>query len=141
MGRSSSMPFLLHRFPAVGGLLLFALFCAARVGAEYFSPHGATITVINTTDNGVADNRTGNPTPAPSVTPTPAGFGGGIATGTGWEGSLTIHRTTIRDNTATGMFGYGGGIWNLVTHPVTIIESTITNNHADDDGGGINVFI
>src|SRR5438552_6666986 len=42
----------LHRFPAVGGLLLFALLCAAMAESNYFRRSAATIIVTNTNDNG-----------------------------------------------------------------------------------------
>src|SRR5678816_66305 len=46
------MRLLIRRFPAVGGLLLFALLCAAMAGTQYLKSHGATIIVTNTNDNG-----------------------------------------------------------------------------------------
>jgi len=47
------MRLLLHRFPAVGGLLLFALLCAAALaGPKYFRCHAATLIVTNTADSG-----------------------------------------------------------------------------------------
>src|ERR1700730_4043008 len=88
---------------------------------------------LTITDSVVTGNRSGNPTPAPSVTPTPAGFGGGVAN---FGPALTIRRCIISNNTATGMFGDGGGI----NGAVTIAESIINNNHADGDGGGISSF-
>ena len=47
------MRLLLHRFLAVGGLLLFALLCAAALAApQYFRGNAATLIVINTNDSG-----------------------------------------------------------------------------------------
>jgi hypothetical protein len=46
------MRLLIHRFPAVGGLLLLALLCAAMAGTQYLKSHGATIIVSNTNDSG-----------------------------------------------------------------------------------------
>src|SRR5437868_5312835 len=42
----------LHRFPAVGGLLLFALLCAAMAAPKFFSTQQTTLIVTNTNDNG-----------------------------------------------------------------------------------------
>lgn len=59
--------------------------------------------------------------------------GGGIEN---W-GALTIERCTINGNVATGSFG-GGGIINRGT--LTLIDSSVLNNHADmasANGGGI----
>jgi hypothetical protein len=58
----------LHRLPAVGGMLLFALLCAAlAAGPQYLTIQVATITVTNTNDNGpgslrqaLADAQDGN---------------------------------------------------------------------------------
>ena len=46
------MRLLRRRFPTLGGLLLLALPCTALIGAQYFRPHAATITVTNTNDSG-----------------------------------------------------------------------------------------
>jgi hypothetical protein len=46
------MHLFLRRFPVVGGLQLFALFCGAVAGAEYFRGHAATLIVTNTADSG-----------------------------------------------------------------------------------------
>ena len=46
------MRLLIHRFPAVGGLLLFALLCAAMAGTQSRKGQAATILVTNTNDNG-----------------------------------------------------------------------------------------
>ena len=94
--------------------------------------NGGTLTI---TDSAIIGNTAGNPTPRPSVTPTPAGFGGGIAhVGT----ALTIRRSTISNNTATGNSPEGGGLCQFGA-PTTITESVISNNHADGNGGGIEV--
>jgi hypothetical protein len=52
--------------------------------------------------------------------------GGGIYN----AGDLTLRRATIRDNQAT----FGGGLFNQHGATVTIIDSTISGNHALDPG-------
>jgi predicted outer membrane repeat protein len=60
------------------------------------------------------------------------GVGGGI-----WSSyaQLTILRSVITGNSA----GYGGGIFAYSDRPtpLTLVETTISNNSADGDGGGI----
>jgi predicted outer membrane repeat protein len=85
---------------------------------------------LTMTDSIVTGNTVGNAIPFPSATPTPPGFGAGILN----YGLLTIHRSTISNNTATGFVGEGGGIDG---GSMVITESTISHNHADNDGGGI----
>src|SRR4029079_4389472 len=46
------MRVLLHRLPAIGRLLLFALLGAALAGTQYLKSQGTTIIVTNTNDNG-----------------------------------------------------------------------------------------
>ena len=55
--------------------------------------------------------------------------GGGIYND--YDGSLTITRSTISDNTAN----YGGGIYNKHNGSLTITGSTISNNTANYGGG------
>ena len=57
--------------------------------------------------------------------------GGGIFN----EGSLTVLRSTIRDNDAD-VGGGGGGIWN--GGMLTVTESTISHNVGNDGGGILN---
>jgi hypothetical protein len=96
------------------------------IGGGIFN--GGTLTV---SDSVVTANRSGNPTPPPFVTPTPGGRGAGIAqTGP----SLQIRRTTISNNISSGALSEGGGVFQWVGL-ITIAESTINNNHADDGGG------
>src|SRR5439155_774678 len=52
MRRSSSMRPVLHRFPAVGGLLLFVLLGTAVAGPRFLRTQQATIIVTSTNDNG-----------------------------------------------------------------------------------------
>ncbi len=58
--------------------------------------------------------------------------GGGIRVGS--DANLSITRTVVRDNLATGS---GGGISASLGAYVQISESTISNNSAADFGGGI----
>ncbi len=72
-----------------------------------------------------------------------SGLGGGgiavVGTAFGTAQNLTLNRVTVSANTATN--GVGGGIWSA--GPVTLIDSTITNNRATGStattglGGGI----
>lgn len=64
---------------------------------------------------------------------TPSGVGGGIYN----EGVLTLDAVTIDDNYA---YIAGGGIYTTIgnsTSGLTVKNSTISNNSADQDGGGI----
>jgi hypothetical protein len=64
-----------------------------------------------------------------------AGDGGGIAN----DGNLNITNCTISGNSATpALFdtGSGGGIYSRSGSSVTIINSTISDNHANGAGGG-----
>ena len=98
--------------------------------------NNGTLTI---SDSVVSGNYAGEPnpfpTPAPSITPLPVGYGGGISTG---GGNLTIQRSIITGNTATGFGGAGGGINGGGS--LNITASTISNNHADNAGGGINAY-
>jgi hypothetical protein len=60
-----------------------------------------------------------------------AGNGGGILD----QGALTVENSTISDNGADG--GYGGGIDYAQGAAGEIVNSTIVNNHAGTQGGGI----
>ena len=58
-----------------------------------------------------------------------------------WEGTATIERTTIRNNTATGIgpgpaIGRGSGLV-LYNGVATVRNSTISGNQASHDAGGI----
>jgi uncharacterized repeat protein (TIGR01451 family)/CSLREA domain-containing protein len=59
-------------------------------------------------------------------------YGGGIVT----EGDLTLINTTVSSNTATSSYG-GGGIYVHSSGRVTITASTLTDNAAPWQGGGI----
>jgi hypothetical protein len=50
--------------------------------------------------------------------------------------ALTLTNLTVSGGAATGTGGYGGGIHNN-GGALTVINSTISGNHADQDGGGI----
>jgi large repetitive protein len=60
-----------------------------------------------------------------------AGIGGGIAVNGG--GTLTALNTTISGNDAAFAFGYGGGLANAGSS--TLIDSTVSGNHAIAGGG------
>lgn len=62
-----------------------------------------------------------------------SGNGGGIFNGSG--NSLTVTASTVNGNSATGTDNDGGGIFNAGS--ATLTNSTITNNDANDAGGGI----
>ncbi len=57
------------------------------------------------------------------------GAGGGIFN----QGQLTVTRVTVTGNQAS----YGGGIFNTPTSSAIIESSTISNNVAENEGGGI----
>jgi Bacterial Ig domain/Calx-beta domain len=57
---------------------------------------------------------------------------GGAIQSTASATSLTLINTTVSGNTANG---YGGGV-DVLGGTATIINSTITNNHGDNDNGG-----
>ncbi|GGT37901.1 hypothetical protein GCM10010226_12900 [Streptomyces phaeofaciens] len=59
-----------------------------------------------------------------------AASGGGVNN----EGTLTVSRSTVRDNTAPS--GAGGGIHNLGT--LTVLGSVVRDNYSLGAGGGIN---
>lgn len=59
------------------------------------------------------------------------GDGGGIFNG----GTLTIARSSLSNNFATGSFNGGGGI--LTSGTLTITDSTLSGNSTGGDGGGI----
>jgi hypothetical protein len=71
-----------------------------------------------------------------------ANCGGGI-----WNngGMLTVVNCTIRDNTADGVAapgyncGSGGAIKNVEGGTLTVIDSTLSHNHAEGKGGGLHV--
>lgn len=58
---------------------------------------------------------------------------GGTASGIFNQGQLTVTRVTVTGNRATS----GGGIFNTPTSYAIIDSSTISNNIADNEGGGI----
>ncbi|HSA59372.1 MAG TPA: choice-of-anchor Q domain-containing protein [bacterium] len=59
--------------------------------------------------------------------------GGGIEN----DYTILIDNCLIQDNVATSSSGYGGGVANEDGGIMTIMNSTIDGNRADDDGGGI----
>ena len=60
--------------------------------------------------------------------------GGGIHN----SGTVTLVNTTVASNSiSTCGSNDGGGIFNSTTATLTLINSTISNNFADEDGGGI----
>ena len=60
--------------------------------------------------------------------------GGGIAC---WESSPLITNCIVISNTVSGKYGDGGGIYCYGNCLPIISSCTITNNMADEDGGGI----
>jgi len=94
---------------------------AAITGGGIRNSNSAKLTLINST-----------------VSSNSAPIGGGI-----WnDGDLTIDRSTISGNSAgvgisTPATLEGGGIYNSASSTGTIVNSTIANNHAKDNGGGI----
>jgi hypothetical protein len=62
--------------------------------------------------------------------------GGGIAA-SGSLASLTVLRSTVRDNRADGADQEGGGIFLTGGVPAVVDSSTISGNRADRAGGGI----
>ena len=78
------------------------------------------------------------------ITDNRACSGGGVYNSTG---RVFLRRSTVSDNSAiltaacAMPFGEGGGILNLFTPNLdgraAIVQSTVSGNHADDNGGGI----
>ncbi len=61
--------------------------------------------------------------------------GGGINNA---DGTLTVRRSAIRDNTASGAdIGIGGGILNSDTGTATVADSLIRDNNTQNAGGGV----
>jgi CSLREA domain-containing protein len=65
-----------------------------------------------------------------------AGQGGGISTGIN-SSKAVINNSAVSGNSASDFFG-GGGIHNLSPGNLTAVNSTISGNSANADGGGIN---
>jgi hypothetical protein len=62
--------------------------------------------------------------------------GGGIAN----HGDLTVERSFVYGNQATGPFGTGGGIYNgSADSQLTVVNSSVEYNDAAAEGGGIGV--
>ena len=59
--------------------------------------------------------------------------GGGIYS----EGTLTVVSSTLVGNSATGQYGYGGGIYSALNSVLTVTGCTFSGNSAVSDGGGI----
>lgn len=98
----------------IGGDVVFRNGGGIKVGA------GATLTLTDVT---IRDNKT-------------ARFinGGGIYN----DGTVTLVNTDVKDNIAYDFDATeGGGIFNSTTGELTLINSTVRNNLADDNGGGI----
>jgi hypothetical protein len=82
-----------------------------------------TTTIANNTATGVS---------SPGLL-APLGNGGGINN----QGAMTITASTISGNTASlGVFGRGGGIYNISASLLAIFNSTIADNIAQGAGGG-----
>ncbi|MBI3151028.1 MAG: hypothetical protein HYZ21_02755 [Chloroflexi bacterium] len=62
-----------------------------------------------------------------------ADYGGGVAN----SGTLTITKSRLSSN-STYLAGAGGGIMNFETGTITVTDSSITNNSADNGGGLFN---
>jgi len=92
-------------------------------------------------DSVVSGNTAGEPIPFATATPfatPPATYGTGGGIRHFGNTTLTISHSVINDNTVMGTGGEGGGI---LGGPINIIASTISNNHADNRGGGINAYL
>jgi hypothetical protein len=85
-------------------------------GGGVWNANASTLTII---DSVIADN-------------TSAGNGGGV-----WNrGTLSIARSTVSGNAATGSFSSGGGVVNSYGD-LTITDSTLSGNSATYSGGAI----
>ncbi len=85
-------------------------------GGGIWNTNGSTLTIL---DSVITDN-------------TSAGNGGGM-----WNrGNLSIARSTISGNTATGSFSSGGGVVNYLGN-LTITDSTLSGNSSTYNGGAI----
>jgi parallel beta-helix repeat protein len=88
-----------------------------RGGGIYISP-GSNPLISNCI---ISDNSTGG-----------RGLGGGI-----YCSQITIHSSIISNNTASGHEGMGGGIYCNGSSVLTVVNCTIVDNWAAQDGGGI----
>ncbi len=61
------------------------------------------------------------------------GQGGAIWNG----GMLTLNQSTVSNNEADDINGFGGGIYNAAGGTVIMSNSTVSGNYANSDGGGI----
>jgi hypothetical protein len=73
---------------------------------------------------------------------TAAGYSSGGGGGIYNAGSLTLTDSTVRGNrsitiTSSYVGGYGGGLLNWQNGTLTVVRSTIADNVADRDGGGV----
>ena len=158
------MRLLLRRFPALGGLQLFALFCAALASVD-----AATITVTTAGDSGPGSLRQAlaDATDGDTIQFDPALNGQTIALTSGElviDKNITIsgpgpqmldvsgpfqgfrvfhvlpnHIVMIEGLTISGGFpdtGFGGGIYNDDA-TLTIVDSTVSNNSTNSTGAGI----
>ncbi|MER6080441.1 hypothetical protein [Streptomyces sp. NPDC001833] len=65
----------------------------------------------------------------------PGAFGGGGGIAND-HGTMTLNDSTVRNNTAPGTFGFGGGFDNENSSTVTLNHSKVSNNSATEIGGG-----
>ncbi|MBX3012695.1 MAG: CSLREA domain-containing protein [Caldilineaceae bacterium] len=97
---------------------------AAEGGGLWNSATGTLLVVESTLRNNLA---TGND---------PDQGGGALFTD---GGDLTVIQTTLSGNRATGTAGSGGGILANVGSTLYVANSTLTENHANRAGGGIEI--
>jgi hypothetical protein len=123
---------------------------AAESGGAIYNRSGATLTVESSTISGnsapcggAGINSRGTATVSDStiadnVVPGTT-CGDSDAAGIGNTGTMTVSRSTISGNINEG--GSGGGLSSSGSNPdqgrLTVMDSTIYNNTADDSGGGI----
>ena len=118
----------------IGGDVVFRNGGGIKVGA------GATLTLTEVTIRDVGEGQRG----AGTLTLTDVTIrdnktarfinGGGIYN----DGTVTLVNTDVKDNIAYDFDATeGGGIFNSTTGALTLINSTVRNNLADDNGGGI----
>jgi hypothetical protein len=95
------------------------LLAGSVVGGAYLVADGGNVSIERST-----------------ITANTAGaFAGVVAATRGADASLTIDRTTISNNNATG--GYGGGGYLASTYEAVLTNSTVSGNTANQEAGGL----
>jgi len=113
--------------------------CAGGSGGGIYNSHRGTLVILNSVVSGnTAEVTGGGFDNGGSLTITRStvsgntagdGVGGGILNST--AGQLAIHSSLVSGNSARR----GGGIYNSAA--MTMVNSTVSNNSANDEGGGI----